>query len=313
MTDLTSARWSPSLLFKWPAPDIRSAHVLSGLTTFIALLIFFSVLTATLLWPWLAHSHAALIGPPEDNMNDFWNTWYAAVAADPAHFFSTRLLRFPEGTPLIYQSFAYPQVFTVVALSRVFGTDLPTLLTLQNLTILASFPLSGVGAFYLVRHMARSTVGGLIGGFVFAFNPSHIAQAAHHAGVASIEFLPFFALAYLLALERRSVTWLAAATISFALSALATMAGRVAGLFWRPCSAFCLLLRFSCPLSRRWRWRHTRQFTAEAAIRASQISWRTSLFRRNTCCLPFRMACTPGFRVTRGKRRPTSASSILPC
>jgi len=220
MTDLASTRGNSGLLFRSLAAGICSARVLNGVVTFTAVLAFFIVLTATLLWPWLAHSHAGLIGPPEDNMNDFWNTWYAAVAADPAHFFSTRLLRFPQGTPLIYQSFAYPQVFAVVALSRAFGTNLPTLLTLQNLTILASFPLSGVGAFYLIRHLARSSVGGLIGGFVYAFNPAHIAQAAHHAGVASIEFLPFFALAYLLAIERRSPAWLTAAAIFCALSAL---------------------------------------------------------------------------------------------
>jgi hypothetical protein len=71
-----------------------------------------------------------------------------------------------------------------------------------------------------VRHFVRSTTGALIGGFVFAFNPSHVAHVMHHAGVSSIEFLPFFALFYLLALERRSNLWLAAATIFYALSAL---------------------------------------------------------------------------------------------
>ena len=105
-------------------------------------------------------------------------------------------------------------------LSRFFGTDLHTLVALENATLLASFPLAGLGAFCLVRHLTRSTVGGLIGGFIFAFNPSHVAHTLHHAGVASIEFLPFFVLCYLLALERRSNAWLAAAAIFYALSAL---------------------------------------------------------------------------------------------
>jgi hypothetical protein len=71
-----------------------------------------------------------------------------------------------------------------------------------------------------VRHLVRSTVGGLIGGFVFAFNPSHVAHTLHHAGVSSIEFLPFFVLCYLLALERRSVVCLGGAAVFYALSAL---------------------------------------------------------------------------------------------
>jgi hypothetical protein len=187
---------------------------------FAVVLALFTLATAIVFWPWLAHPGAALIGPPEDNMQDFWNTWYAAVGRTPGHFFYTTLLRFPEGTPLVYQSFAYPQVFAVVALSRLFGTDLHTLVALQDLTLLASFPLAGAGAFCLVRHVAKSTAGGLIGGFVFAFNPSHVAQVMHHAHVSQIEFIPFFALAYLLALERRSWAWLTAAIAFYALSAL---------------------------------------------------------------------------------------------
>lgn len=185
-----------------------------------AVLAFFSLATALIFWRWIAHPHAALIGPPEDNMNDFWNTWYAVVAHTRAHFFTTNLLRFPEGTPLRYQSFAYPQILAVVGLSHIFGKDMDTLVALQNFTLLASFPLAGTGAFYLVRFLVRSTPGALIGGFVFAFNPFEIAQALHHAGVSSIEFLPFFVLAYLVALERRSLVWLAAASLLFALCAL---------------------------------------------------------------------------------------------
>jgi len=134
--------------------------------------------------------------------------------------------------------------------------------------VLASFPLAGVGAFYLVRHLVHSTVGGLIGGFVFAFNPSHVAHALHHAGVSSIEFLPFFVLAYLLALERRSVVWLGTAVAFYALSALSCwyylfycayfvgfhlLYQRVRDHGWprgwnlaAPCSAFCLPRLFSC-------------------------------------------------------------------
>jgi hypothetical protein len=200
--------------------EIRAFGGFGALIRFAAVFTLFSLITAVFFWPVIAHLHSALIGPPEDNLNDFWDTWYAAVAGDRAHFFSTKLLRFPEGTSLIYQSFAYPQVFAAVGLSRFFGTERDTLVALQNLTILASFPLAGTGAFYLVRHLVRSTAGGLVGGYVFVFNPSHVAHALHHAGVSSIEFLPFFALAWLIALERRNFAWLGAAVLFLALSAL---------------------------------------------------------------------------------------------
>ena len=186
----------------------------------VAVLLFFALATILIFWTPVTHLHSVLIGPPEDNMNDFWDAWYTVVGHDAGHFFSTKLLRFPEGTSLLYQSFAYPQLFAVLVLSRFVGTDLHTLVALQNLTLLASFPLAGLGAFCLVRHLAGSTAGGLLGGFVFAFNPSHVAHALHHAGVSSIEFLPFFVLCYLLALERRSFAWLMGATVFNALSAL---------------------------------------------------------------------------------------------
>jgi hypothetical protein len=211
---------SATLPIAEPAAGVSGRSVAIGAVRFAAVIGLFSLVTIVAFWPWFAHPGAALIGPPEDNMQDFWNTWYAAVGRDPAHFFYTKLLRFPEGTSLIYQSFAYPQVVAAVALSKAFGSDLQTLVALQNFTLLASFPLAGAGAFYLVRHLAQSTAGGLVGGFVFAFNPFHVAQAMHHAHVASIEFIPFFALAYLLALERGSWGWLAAASAFLALSAL---------------------------------------------------------------------------------------------
>lgn len=187
---------------------------------FAAVFALFALATTVIFWRWIVHPHAALIGPPEDNMNDFWNTWYVVVAHNPAQFFTTNLLRFPEGTPLIYQSFAYPQILAVLGLSHIFGKDTDTLVALQNFTLLIAFPLAGTGAFYLVHFLVRSAAGGMIGGFVFAFNPFEIEQALHHAGVSSIEFLPFFVLAYLLALERRSLAWLVAASLFLALSAL---------------------------------------------------------------------------------------------
>ncbi len=187
---------------------------------FAILIAFFSLVTVLIFWSWLAHLHSALIGPPEDNMQDFWNTWYAVTGHGTAHFFATNLLRFPEGTSLLYQSFAYPQIAVVLGLSRIFGTGLHTLVALQNAILLASFPIAGVGAFYLVRHLTHSVAGGLIGGFVFAFNPSHVAHVMHHAHVSSIEFIPFFVLAYLLALERQSRLWLGTAAVLYALSAL---------------------------------------------------------------------------------------------
>jgi len=185
----------------------------------LLLLAAFTALTALFFRQVLPDLSSALIGPPEDNLQDFWNSWYAVQPHDNGFFF-TRLIRAPEGVSLIYHSFAYPQIFAVWLLSRIFGTDLSTLVLLQNLTNLASFPLAATGAYYLCRHLGGGRIGSAAGGFIFAFNPWHIAQVMHHAHVAGIEFLPLFALCYLLALERRSYRWLGGAIVFYALSAL---------------------------------------------------------------------------------------------
>jgi len=186
----------------------------------VVLVALYTFTTIVFFWQWVPHLHTALIGPPEDNMNDFWNSHYAAVGARYQSFFFTNLIRFPEGTPLYYQAFAYPKVFAIALLIRLVGTDLPTLIFLHNLSLLISFPLAAIGMFFLARHLTGSFEGALIGGFIFSFNPSHIEHLMHHVGVSSIELIPFFVLCYLLALERKSTLWLVGAIAFHALCAL---------------------------------------------------------------------------------------------
>ena len=186
----------------------------------------FTLLTAIFFWPWVTQLSSALIGPPEDNLQDFWNSWHAATAQGWRDLFFTTQIRYPEGTSLTYHSFAWPQVAAVALLSKIFGADLATLMTLHNLTLLASFPLAAASAFYLTRHLLGDIpgrdAGAAAAGFIFAFNPWHVAQAMHHAHVSTIQFLPLFVLFYLIALERRSLHWLAGAAAMMALSSLSS-------------------------------------------------------------------------------------------
>ena len=189
------------------------------IAVFLALLFGYTALTALFFWQALPHLSSALLGPPEDNLNDFWNSWYA-LQKHPNGFFFTHLIRYPEGTTLYYHSFAYPQIFAVWALSKFFGTSISAIIQLQNLTILASFPLAGVGAFYLCRHLGGGIIGSVAGGFIFAFSPWHVAQTMHHALGTGVEFLPLFVLCYLRASNHESYGWLTGASIFLALSAL---------------------------------------------------------------------------------------------
>jgi hypothetical protein len=192
----------------------RRVLVVTGLFALYALF------TAVFFREWLPHLSTSLIGPPEDNMQDFWGTYYTAAAPRAGPYFFTNLIRFPEGTPLYYHAIALPKVFVILLVTKAIGTDLPTLVLLHNLALLVSFPLSGLGAYYLARHLTGSGIAGLVAGFVFAFNPAHIMHTLHHLPFSSMEFIPFFVLAYLHALQRRSSGWLAGAVVFYALSVL---------------------------------------------------------------------------------------------
>lgn len=186
-------------------------------------ILVYTALTVFVFRNFIPHFDSALIGPPEDNMQDFWNTWYAASQVRSFHdLLYTKLLRFPEGTTLYYHSFSYPKIFLARIFGALFGTHLTSLIGFENLLLLISFPVSAIGAFYLMRHFTRDVIGALIGGAIFAFNPSHIAHVAHHMHVSSIEFIPFFAWTYILALERQRWIFVLLSTLCIALSALSS-------------------------------------------------------------------------------------------
>jgi hypothetical protein len=184
----------------------------------------FTLLAILFFRPWLPYLSSALLGPPEDNMQDFWNSWHAATAHGWGDFFFTTQIRYPEGTSLSYHSFAWPQVAAVALLAKLFGSGFATLVLFHNLTLLATFPLSATGMFLLARYLLGDVetrdVGAALAGFVFAFNPWHVEQVMHHAHVANIEFLPLFVLFYLRALDEKRLGLVAGAAVMMALSAL---------------------------------------------------------------------------------------------
>jgi hypothetical protein len=94
-----------------------------------------------------------LIGPPEDNMQDLWNIWYSQQLSsiDVRDWFFTNRLFYPEGTSLLYHSFAYSDLVFIRLTRFLLGLPLtiPVLVALHNITLLASFIFSGL-AMYMV-------------------------------------------------------------------------------------------------------------------------------------------------------------------
>jgi hypothetical protein len=168
----------------------------------------------------------ALIGPPEDNMQDLWNTWYSqlALASDPRQFFFTRALFFPEGTSLVYHSFSYVSLIGIFVLRSLLGLSLSldVLVGLHNFMLLLPYYFGAMGAFILTWKFTQHFLSSLVGGYIFAFSPFHFAHTLHHMGVSTIQFIPFFVFYTLQYLERPLVKFYVGSVMFFVLGALSS-------------------------------------------------------------------------------------------
>ena len=204
-------------------PNTWTLGLKSRIVWLCLMILVYAVLTVFVFRNFIPQFGSTLIGPPEDNMQDFWNTWYAMSQVRAFRDLGyTNLIKYPEGTTLYYNAFSYPKIVTAIIFGKLFGTRLPDLVLLENLFLLISFPISAIGGFYLARHFTRDRIGAMVAGAVFAFNPSHVAHVGHQMHVSSIEFIPFFALSFILAVERRSRLSIVLSTLCFALTALSS-------------------------------------------------------------------------------------------
>jgi len=66
--------------------------------------------------------------------------------------------------------------------------------TAFNIIILVSFPLSGIGAFLLIRHIVGDWKAAFLGGLIYAFCPYHLSQSLEHINLANHQWIPFYIL-----------------------------------------------------------------------------------------------------------------------
>ena len=181
--------------------------------------LIYACATALFFSPCLKGLGTFLIGPPEDNMRNLWDLWWAhSVFLGHAGSLSfTRYLFFPEGSTLLYHSLSFYNLFISLCSSFLHNPVL-----VYNLLILHTFVLAGLGAYCLIRHLTGDHLASLCGGFVFAFNPSHVERALHHYEIASIQFIPLFVLFFLKAMKEPWGKSTALAALFFLLSASST-------------------------------------------------------------------------------------------
>jgi hypothetical protein len=134
-----------------------------------------------------------------DAWQHIWNLWWVKHALLDLHTnpYHTDLIYYPDGVNLY--------LHTLVLTAGLIGIPIQLLglglIPTYNLIILMSFVLAGYGAFLLCHYLTRHTWASFVGGFVFAFAPYHFAHLLGHMNLASLQWIPFYVLLLLKALD----------------------------------------------------------------------------------------------------------------
>jgi hypothetical protein len=134
-----------------------------------------------------------------DAWQHIWNLWWVKQALLNLHTnpYHTDLLYYPQGVDLYFH--------TLVLTAGLIGIPLQllgfNLIATYNLILLMSFVLAGYGTFLLCRYLVGNVWASFVGGIVFTFSPYHFAHLFGHMNLASLQWIPFYALLLLKALD----------------------------------------------------------------------------------------------------------------
>jgi hypothetical protein len=136
-----------------------------------------------------------------DAWQHIWNLWWVKDALlHGQNLYHTDLLYYPDGVNLYFH--------TLVLTAGLIGVPLQllglNLLATYNLILLSSFVLAGYGMFLLCHYLTGYKWASFVGGIVFAFAPYHFAHVYGHMNLISIQWMPFYVVLLLTALDSQS-------------------------------------------------------------------------------------------------------------
>ncbi len=176
-------------------------------------------------WPLALNLTTAIPGDGFDGWQNYWNQWWIKQAlidrlANPLY---TDAIYHPTGVTLYFQTLNPFNGVTTLPLQLAFG-----LIPAYNAVVFLSWVLAGYGMFLLARWMMGTDALGprlpigdtragytaaIVAGLVYTLAPFHMAHLLGHMQVMSLQWLPFYVLALLRALNQacRGRRWLRSA------------------------------------------------------------------------------------------------------
>ncbi len=170
-------------------------------------------------WPLAANMGAAIPGDGFDGWQNYWNLWWlkTALVDRLATPFYTDLLYYPTGVGLYFHTLNPINGLMTMPVQLTGG-----LILAYNAVVLISWTLSGYGMFLLclwllgrrdgaaLKPRAGKRSAAFVAGLIYTFAPFHMAHLLGHMQVMGVQWIPFYALFLLRALEERSAgrAWL---------------------------------------------------------------------------------------------------------
>jgi len=174
---------------------------LRGRGAAVAALIGTGLLTLVMTYPLIRRFTSAIPGDGFDGWQNYWNLWWVrqALLVEHTHPWFTDMLYAPVGVSLLFHTLNLFNGLTTLPIQLAWG-----LFPAYNSAVLFSFAMSGLGAYLLARTVLgprSSRLAAFAAGIIFTFSPFHIAHLLGHMQVISMEWVPFFALYLLRAVE----------------------------------------------------------------------------------------------------------------
>ncbi|HEX9372605.1 MAG TPA: hypothetical protein VF897_16455, partial [Roseiflexaceae bacterium] len=167
----------------------------------LAALLTYALLAVIVTWPIAPTLNAGIVGEVGgvDAYQDAWNLWWNAEALRHGRLpFFAPVLFYPQGVDLFWQTLGFSQGLVALPATLALGP-----LAAFNLTVLSSFVIGGYAMFLLARRVTQNTPAALVAGAVFACSPYHVDKIIEgNLPLASVQWLPCYALALYLLLER---------------------------------------------------------------------------------------------------------------
>jgi hypothetical protein len=178
---------------EWPYPFGQRSRALWAL-------LGYSLITGAITYPLILHFGSAIPGDGFDGWQNYWNLWWTktALLEQFTSPFFTDSLFFPTGVSLLFHTLNVFNGVVTLPIQLVFGTS-----AAYNAATFFSFIAGGLGAFMVAQRVIgkRTFLAPFAAGCIYTFAPYHMAHLLGHLQLISLEWIPFFVLYLIRAVE----------------------------------------------------------------------------------------------------------------